>query len=133
VSTLVVYDLTYLNPPTFTGNAPHFEAIVAGVAAFAMDTSDPVSQKGAFTLLSRFTTHFGSPLGTKVEVPDRAKPALGGKQPLKVVETHHVPGFEQFIYERLIPMAFEVPAAPGFNIKDGQSVAVSSLGLLCIS
>ncbi|KAI0766752.1 armadillo-type protein [Irpex lacteus] len=35
-----------------------------------------------------------------------------------------IPGFERFVYERLIPAAFSVLASPQFNIKDGQMLVV---------
>ena len=36
-----------------------------------------------------------------------------------------LPGFEQFIYERLVPLSFSIPANPSFNIRDGQAIVVS--------
>lgn len=41
-----------------------------------------------------------------------------------------MPGFERLIYERLVPLAFEVPSQPDFNIKDAQTLGVSRGGVL---
>jgi len=38
----------------------------------------------------------------------------------------NLPGFERFIYERLVPTAFHVPSLPNFNLKDGQVTVVST-------
>ena len=65
------------------------------------DVSDPGSQKVAVIFLSRCVTAWGR-------------------------ETNQaLPGFDRFIYERLVPTAFRVPSLPGFNAKDGQMMVVS--------
>lgn len=63
--------------------------------------------------------HFGAPEGSAVTIKNRAKPSNTEEIPAQ-----YVPGFERVIYERLIPMAFNVPVSPGFNMKDGQTVTV---------
>jgi exportin-T len=78
------------------------------------DVSDPVSQKAAFTFLCRCVSIWGQPLLPVVT-------ANGNGQ----AESHGLPGFESFIYERLIPTAFRVPSLPEFNLKDGQMLVVS--------
>ena len=65
------------------------------------DVSDPGSQKVAVIFLSRCVTTWGR----------ESNEAL--------------PGFDRFIYERLVPTAFRVPSLPGFNTKDGQMTVVS--------
>ncbi|KAI6099576.1 hypothetical protein F5141DRAFT_963807, partial [Pisolithus sp. B1] len=35
-----------------------------------------------------------------------------------------LPGFERFVYERLVPTAFAVLSSPQFNPKDGQMLMV---------
>ncbi|KAJ1560956.1 hypothetical protein HK405_005404, partial [Cladochytrium tenue] len=48
---------------------------------------------------------------------------VGGKNPL--------PGFEQFIYDSVVPALFQVPLKPGFDITDAQTVGVlTELALL---
>jgi len=41
-------------------------------------------------------------------------------------EFNPIPGYEGFIYDRLIPLAFELPNQADFNVKDSQSLQVSS-------
>lgn len=65
------------------------------------DISDPGSQKVVVIFLSRCVTVWGR-------------------------ETNQaLPGFDRFIYERLVPTAFRVPSLPGFNTKDGQMMVAS--------
>lgn len=77
----------------------------------AEDVGDPSSQKAAFTFLSRCVTVW-------------AQPAVNGSAQGQAQE---LPGFERFVYERLIPTAFNVLSAPSFNIKDGQMLVVSTV------
>lgn len=86
----------------------------------AGDPSDAPSQKVAWTLLARFTTHFGK---TQAQFDITAAERVAAELPPE--EFHAIPGYETFIYERLIPLAFEVPNQPGYNIKDGQAFVVS--------
>jgi len=92
-------------------NNPQFVNLMESIISVASDPSDPVSEKVAFTLLARCTTHFGM----SASVASTAQ--VNG-------EIRTVPGFERLIYERLIPLAFDVPASPNFNIKDGQTLSV---------
>lgn len=80
----------------------------------ASDPSDPPSQRVAWTLLARFTTHFG-------RSPEQ-EPVVNARG--ETVSTITIPGYETLIYERLIPMAFDVPSLPSFNLKDGQTLNV---------
>lgn len=104
------------------GNAPQFESLVGGVIGFATDSTYPPLQKSAFGLLAAFATQFGAPEGSTVVVRDRSK-----ANAVQEMQVHHVPGFERVIYERLIPMAFDVPSVPTFNAKDPQYLQVSPL------
>jgi len=72
----------------------------------AEDTTDPPCQRMALTFLCRAVAIWGRLPGTE-----------GG-------EGEPLPGFERFIYERLVPMAFQIPSSPNFNIKDGQVLVV---------
>ena len=73
----------------------------------AEDPSDPASEKAAFQFLGRCVAVWSEP------------PKGPGAQQV-------LPGFERFVYERVIPSAFAVLSLPQFNIKDGQIVVVSS-------
>jgi len=70
-------------------------------------------------ILARLTTHFGAPEGSTIVIKNPQKNGNKDEMP-----THYVPGFERVIYDRLIPLAFSLPTAPGFNVKDGQTVQV---------
>ena len=70
------------------------------------DVQDPGSQKVAVVFLSRCVVFWGQP-----DLP----------------ANQNLPGFERFIYERLVPTAFHVPSLPNFNLKDGQVTVVSSI------
>lgn len=95
------------------------EPVCQLVLGIATDPSDPPSQKVAWTLLARFTTHFGkTPAQFDASAAERAAAGLPAE------DYHPIPGYEGFIYERLLPLAFDLPNQPGFNIKDAQAVAV---------
>ncbi|KAH9949908.1 ARM repeat-containing protein [Amylocystis lapponica] len=89
-------------------NGAQLENLLASMQRLAEDVSDPQSQKAAFTFLGRCVIVWAQPL------PD------GNSQ----VDSQGLPGFERFIYERLIPTAFAVFSSPQFNLKDGQMVVV---------
>jgi exportin-T len=73
----------------------------------AEDISDPSNQKTALTFLNKGVSVWGQLTGDGQNAPDA------------------LPGFDRFIYERLVPTIFHVPSSPGFNPKDGQMMVVS--------
>lgn len=94
------------------GNRTQLESLLASMQQLAEDVNDPISQKAAFQFLGRCITTWLEP------VAGANGQANGQSQAL--------PGFERFVYERLIPSAFSVLSSPQFNIKDGQMLVVSS-------
>lgn len=80
----------------------------------AEDVGDPPSQKAAFTFLNRAVTIWGQPT-----------PSISGVKADDQNEYDGLPGFEQVIYERIVPTAFGVPSLPEFNLRDGQMMVVS--------
>ncbi|KAI0359842.1 ARM repeat-containing protein [Trametes cingulata] len=86
-------------------NKAQLENLLESMLRLAEDPSDPTSEKAAFSFLGRC-------VGVWAEPPKTA----GAQQVL--------PGFERFVYERVIPTAFAVISLPQFNIKDGQIVVV---------
>lgn len=76
----------------------------------AQNLSDASSQKAAFTFLGRCVSVWGQSVSNGTG--DTQSPGL--------------PGFERFVYERLVPAAFGVLSAPQFNLKDPQMLAVSA-------
>jgi exportin-T len=89
----------------------------------AGDSSDPPSQRVAWTLLARLTTHFGR---TETQADLAAKERAGSGKPVDDAN-HSIPGYEMFVYDRLIPLVFELPNRPGFNLKDAQTLQVRVL------
>lgn len=80
----------------------------------AENISDSSSQRAAFTFLGRCVSIWGS---TETTAPN----SKGVQEPIGL------PGFERFVYERLVPAAFRVLSSPEFNLKDGQALAVSDI------
>ncbi|KAI0690003.1 ARM repeat-containing protein [Cytidiella melzeri] len=90
-------------------NQPQLEVLLGSMQQLAEDVSDPSSEKAAFQFLGRCVT---------VWAPPPKQVMTNGSQ------DSGIPGFERFIYERLIPAAFSVLSSPQFNIKDGQMLVV---------
>lgn len=88
------------------GNKGQLEGLLASMVQLAEDGSDPTSQKTVFTFLGRCVSVWAQP------ITDAASQAQA------------LPGFERFVYERLIPAAFALFSSPQFNIADGQTVMV---------
>ncbi|CAE6425668.1 unnamed protein product [Rhizoctonia solani] len=93
-------------------NKEQLPNLVQRIASIAEDLSDPSSSRLALTFLAKSTVAFA-------QAPD----APGASAPS--VQLDVVPGYQTFIYERLVPLAFGIPASPSFNIKDGQSLSAS--------
>ncbi|KAF8638342.1 hypothetical protein AX17_002362 [Amanita inopinata Kibby_2008] len=89
-------------------NAGGLKSLIENMDQIAQDISDSASQKSAISFLNRSVAIWGQPVAVPVD---------GNAQ-------EGLPGFETFIYDRLIPVAFRVPSLPGFNVKDGQMTTV---------
>jgi len=100
-----------MTPPT--GNKGGFETLLETMQRLAEDISDPSSQKAAFVFLGRCVPAWG-----QLDNPSSAGNQNGPES------QEALPGFEQFIYQRLVPTAFRVPSLPAFNLKDGQMLSV---------
>jgi exportin-T len=111
--TLLLSDIDGLTP---TGNNGGFETLLDTMQRLAEDVSDPASQRASFVFLGRCVQAWGQ---LDTTTPTANQNGLGGTQ-----ET--LPGFVQFMYQRLVPTAFRVPSLPTFNIKDGQMLSVRS-------
>ncbi|KAK2463400.1 hypothetical protein APHAL10511_004486 [Amanita phalloides] len=90
-------------------NAGGFQSLIETLLQLAEDISDAASQRATITFLGRSVAVWGQPITT---TPSSVKVQEG------------LPGFETFIYDRLIPAVFRVPSQPGFNVKDGQMTTV---------
>ncbi|CAG8571231.1 11366_t:CDS:10 [Funneliformis mosseae] len=90
-------------------NQPRLENILQSVVHYASDLVDLPSARTAFSILLKTVTLWGSPIQTSTNNVDSGR---------------SLPGFEQFMYEHILRICFEVPMKPAFNITDGQSVLV---------
>ncbi|TCD61869.1 pre-tRNA nuclear export protein [Steccherinum ochraceum] len=91
-------------------NKGSFENLLASMQRLAEDISDPQSQRSAYQFLGRCVTVWAQP-------PTTANGNAEG-------QSQGLPGFERYVYERLIPAAFGVLSSPQFNAKDGQMLGV---------
>lgn len=89
-------------------NSSNFEVLLESMQRLAEDVSDPASEKTAIMFLNRSVTVWGQPSSSE-----------NGRE-----TGHGLPGFERFIYERLVQTCFRVPSLPQFNLKDGQMMVV---------
>ncbi|KAI0313753.1 ARM repeat-containing protein, partial [Amylostereum chailletii] len=92
-------------------NKESFERVLESMLQLAGDISDPLSQKAGLMFLSRSVSVWGQP----------ASDILAGSD---ASATQGLPGFERFIYESVVPLAFRVLSLPDLNIKDGQVLVV---------
>lgn len=90
-------------------NKSQFVPLLENIIGLAEDFSEPSAQRLAFTFLGRCVAIWG-----------QANPELANGE-----NSQTLPGFDTFIYDRLVPLAFSVPSNPSFNIKDGQALVVS--------
>lgn len=91
------------------GNKGQLESLLEMMERVVVDLTDPAGERSALQFLARCVNAWA------VLSPD------GDPQP--------VPGFERFIYERLIPATFRVLSLPDFNTKDGQIMLVRKLSI----
>ncbi|GJJ08694.1 hypothetical protein Clacol_002913 [Clathrus columnatus] len=87
-----------------------FESLLSSIVQISQDFSDNNGQKLAFNFLSRAVTAWAQPI---THTNGIVNGGLG-----------QLPGFERFMYEQLVPVAFKVPSAPEFNVKDGQMMVL---------
>lgn len=92
------------------GNKGQIEGLLEMMERLVIDLTDPPGQRSALQFLARCVNVWAVPSSN------------GNPQPL--------PGFERFIYERLIPATFRVLSLPEFNTKDGQVMLVGDSLLL---
>jgi len=89
-------------------NKSNLEQLLEMVMLVAQDMTDPQSEKFAFQFLAKAASAWA-----------RLSNGTNGTVP-----ADSIPGFERFLYDHVLPLAFKVPSLPEFNIKDGQMVTV---------
>ncbi|TEB33368.1 KapM protein [Coprinellus micaceus] len=95
-------------------NSASFEPLLGSMLQLVEDLSDTRSQKAALSFFNRCISVWGQP----VSPPNSA--SINGQQ----AESTGLPGFDRFIYERIVPTAFTVPSSPNFKLTDGQNIVV---------
>ena len=95
--------INLLSSLVLVGNKGQIESLLEMMERLVVDLTDPAGQRSTLQFLARCVNAWA------VTSPD-------GDQPL--------PGFERFVYERLIPATFRVLSLPEFNTKDGQIMLV---------
>ncbi|KZT36068.1 ARM repeat-containing protein [Sistotremastrum suecicum HHB10207 ss-3] len=96
-------------------NASMVEPLCQSVLSIAEDITDLASEKAALSLISRFISAWAVNPGTYYWENPPAPETLTGDG---------VPGFENWVYSNVVPMIFNVPSLPSFNIKDGGAITV---------
>ncbi|KAA1467486.1 ARM repeat-containing protein [Dentipellis sp. KUC8613] len=91
-------------------NKERFEPLLETMLQLAGNLSDAASQKSAFAFLAQSVTIWGQP--------------TSGSQTNGDTESQGVPGFERFIYDRIVPASFGVLSRPELNMKDPQTLMV---------
>lgn len=137
-------------------NKPEFENVLTTLFNLTQDYSDGASQRLAFGFFSRSVIAWGTSPEAAARPSVFAESAMatqskmisgGTAQPNAHAVTQEqrakqcLPGYENFIYQRLLPASFEVPANSQFNIRGGQLVSkifhvaflpCASLNFLCV-
>lgn len=101
-------------------NRGRFVQVLESICQFARDCAPP-TQRIAFNNIAKIIFCYG----TIEQVQNDLK--VQPNQNIIQINPTPIPlnGFEEFIYQHFIKLAFEVPAKPTFNLKDGQSNVVS--------
>lgn len=131
------------NVSSHTVNKPRFETFISSLIALAVtttDRTDRTAQRGALQVI-RLTisawasdpavvhgpTMFLTDVAAK-EANGKEKKANGGSNgstPVAENSVQVLPGYQQTIYDRVVPEIFVMIMSPDFNSKDGQSQLVS--------
>ncbi|WVF68493.1 hypothetical protein IAT40_003260 [Kwoniella sp. CBS 6097] len=127
-------------------NKPEFENLLTTLLGLTQDCSDPDSQRFAFGFFARSVIAWGtSPeaaAGPSI-FAESAQSALSRAvaNGTAVATNQHtiakedrarqaLPGYENFIYQRLLPACFEVPARREFNLRGGTLTLFEMAGLV---
>ncbi|KAI8984344.1 armadillo-type protein [Mycotypha africana] len=89
-------------------NLEHLNTILQTFLHFAKDNSDPTTQKMSFGVFLKTVNSWAT--HTAATAPGTNSPS--------------VTGFDQFVYNELLPITFSVPMSSAFNLADGQSILV---------
>ena len=126
-------------------NNAEFENVLSALLKLASDSSDGGSQRLAISFFARSVIAWGtSPKAaaapsvfadsassekSKAVANGTSAPTNHHATPREERAAQALPGYETFIYQRLLPLCFEVPANPKFNVRGGQAVSGESVRL----
>ncbi|KAJ9119660.1 hypothetical protein QFC22_003370 [Naganishia vaughanmartiniae] len=122
-------------------NKPRFESFISSLVALGTtmtDRTDRTAQRGALQVIrltvSAWATDPAVVHGPSMFLTDIASKEAYGKDKLKAngqnsngstpsveINTQVLPGYQQTVYDRLVPEVFNMVMSPEFNTKDGQS------------
>ena len=117
-------------------NKPEFENVLSELLALANGSSDPASQRQAIGFFARSIIAWGSTNAPSVFADSAASEysravsagtAQATNQHIISKEDRAArafPGYEGFIYQRLLPLCFEIPANPKFRVNSGINVSL---------
>jgi exportin-T len=117
-------------------NKPEFENLLTSLLELTANNADPAAQRMAFAFFGRSVIAWatsGAHEGVFADsaLSDKSKAVANG---VGVASNQHaiskeerasaaLEGYEGFVYGRLVPACFQVPAAPGFNLRTNQQVS----------
>jgi exportin-T len=121
-------------------NKPEFENVLSTLLELANEHSDPASQRLAFGFFAKSVIAWGTSADAANAPSVFADSALSAQSRAVAngqgtATNQHaiarderaslaVAGYESFIYQRLVPLCFEVPADSKFVIKSSQQVSL---------
>lgn len=90
-----------------------------------MDSTDNYSQKLAFSVLNKFIITWGGMIPESAEIGKKiAKKVLLNTPHGFLAPRPALTGFEAYMYDEIVPIAFDVPTKAGFSLTDGQSIVM---------
>lgn len=117
-------------------NKPEFENVLSTLMQFANENGDPSSQRLAFAFFAKSVIAWGtsveaanaptvfadSALSAQSRAVANGTSSATNQHSISRVDRANqaVPGYETFIYQRLLPLCFEVPANEKFVLKSSQ-------------
>lgn len=123
-------------------NKPEFENVLSALLNQATDASDSATQRQALAFFSKTVIAWGSlnspTVFTESALSEKSKMVANGTS--TATNQHAItkeerakqalPGYESFIYQRLLPLCFEIPADAKFQVRFGQPVSPGSRATL---
>jgi len=97
-------------------NQATFEPIISSIETFARDTHDYPTARLAIFVLIRMVSVWGG--------PDKVGPGANATPTSPDTAQAPLPGFDNYVVDKFSPLAWSIPASPGFNSKDAQAKQV---------